>query len=152
MDEEFLKIWMEGFSEALDEMTPKAQSKFLSHCAKRCADAGILDFHKKLYREAKCDRDEYFRRLVELGEVSSKIVTPGREYLVIYPECYCDIHCSCEVNSKCLCECSRQNLLYILETLMPDADITVKTVGTIISGASECTFRIIFNYAHSQVP
>lgn len=40
------------------------------------------------------------------------------------------------------CECSRQSVLYILETLLPERAVTVETLETVLGGAEKCRFRV----------
>ncbi len=42
---------------------------------------------------------------------------PGKEYLIIFPKCCCDLHTTGGVHTPNLCECSRQSILY---TVMED--------------------------------
>ena len=39
-------------------------------------------------------------------------------------------------------ECSRQSVLYVLEQLLPDKTITVKTIKTVMQGADKCCFHV----------
>ena len=40
------------------------------------------------------------------------------------------------------CECSRQSVLYILEQLLPERHITVRTVETVLGGGTCCRFAV----------
>ncbi len=39
------------------------------------------------------------------------------------------------------CECSRQSILYVLEQLLPDKNISVETIETVLGGAKKCCFK-----------
>lgn len=145
MDSNFYKAWFSGFSQALDKMSANTRTDLLKHCAKCCADTGILKSYQQHYQNAKGNRDEFYARLGELGGIYAKVIIPNKEYLIIFPECACDLHVTGGVNSQNLCECSRQSIIYIGEKIWGRNKITVKNEGTVLSGKKECKFRILFH-------
>lgn len=144
MDETFFRQWFQGFEAGLDAIIPEARSSLLKHCARRCADTGVLEAYRKLHREVNGDRNEFYRRMQEVGAVRGEILLPDLEYLVCFPACTCDLHSAGGVNSPSLCECSRQSILYVGEQLW-ESPFRVEQVETILSGAKECRFRIVFD-------
>lgn len=144
MDQEFLSHWLRGFESGLDGMEPEARSCFLKHCAKCCADTGVLQAYQKLYQRVQGDRDAFYSRMAELGGVCAEIVIPDREYNVCFPACSCDLHTAGGVNTPNLCECSRQSILYVGEQIWRGSSFRVEQVQTVLTGAPECKFRIIF--------
>lgn len=144
MDQDFSKIWFQGFEEGLDKMTPESRSCLLKCCAKRCADSGVLELYRKHYTKVNGDRDEFYRRIEELGGARGEVAVSGKEYYIYFPQCYCDLHLSAGVNSPNLCECSRQSILYVGEALWGKDCCTVENMGTVLSGSSECKFKVVF--------
>lgn len=144
MDQDYLCLWFKGFEAGLDDMEAEARGCFLKHCAKRCADTGVLQAYQRLYREVNGDRNAFYSRMGELGAVRGEIVKPDREFLVCFPACTCDLHTSCGVNTPSLCECSRQSIIYVGERIWQGSTFRVEQVHTVLSGAPECKFRIIF--------
>ena len=144
MDKEFFIKWFEGFSNGLEEMDPIGRSILLKPCAKQCADTGVLKSYLEHYCAVGGERDEFYRRLSEMGDVRGEVLISGREYRICFPHCACDLHTACGVKSPHLCECSRQSILYVAETVWKGCGIRVETESTILSGATECRFRIIF--------
>ena len=40
------------------------------------------------------------------------------------------------------CECSRQSVLYIIGNLLPDKNISVEIIETVLGGAEKCRFKV----------
>lgn len=144
MDNSFFCQWFKGFEKGLDEMDSDSKRNLLKHCAKCCADTGILQSYIKLYKAVNGERDAFFSRLNETGNVRGEIVVPNKEYFICFPECGCDIHNDCNVNTPNLCECSKQSIIYVGKSVWTDSKIRVEQVKTILSGDTECKFKVIF--------
>ncbi len=145
MDKKFFCQWFKGFANGLDEMDSDSRSRLLKHCAKCCADTGVLQSHLKLHQSVNGNRDEFYSRLHELGNVRGEIAVPGKEYFVYFPDCACDIHTAADVNSPNLCECSRQSIIYVAESVWKGSKIRVEQMKTVLSRDSECKFKISFD-------
>ena len=65
-----------------------------------------------------------------------------RLYEVGYPKCVCPEVLGGETADAAHCECSRQSVLYILEQLLPERHITVRTVETVLGGGTCCRFAV----------
>lgn len=144
MDKDFFSQRFKGFEKGLDEMDPDSRSCLLKHCAKCCADTGVLQSYLKLYQIVNGVRDAFFSRIYEIGNVRGEVIVPNKEYFICFPECACDIHTALGVNTANLCECSRQSIIYVGKSIWSDSKIRVKQVETILSGDAECKFRVIF--------
>lgn len=144
MEHSFFCQWFQGFEKGLDEMDSDSLGCLLKHCAKCCADTGVLQNYLKLYQTVNGERDAFYSRLSEIGNVRGEIVVPDKEYVICFPECTCDIHTVFGVNTANLCECSRQSILYVGKSVWSDSKIQVEQVETILSGGAECKFRVIF--------
>lgn len=145
MDKEFFCTWLKGFEKGLDEMTSESRSRLLRHCAKQCADTGVLQAYQKLHQDVNGNRDTFYSRLSELGNVCGEIIVPDKEYRICFPECACDLYCTGGIRSPHLCECSRQSILYVAESIWTGCKLHVEQDGTILSGDKECQFRILFD-------
>ena len=66
----------------------------------------------------------------------------GCSYEIGYPKCVCDEVLSGKVTDVSHCECSRNSVLYILQDLMPDKDIQVEIIHTVLGGADDCRFKV----------
>lgn len=145
MDKKFFCQWLKGFENGLDEMDSDSRSRLLKHCVKCCADTGVLQAYLKLYQAVSGDRNEFYSRLSETGSVRGEIVVPDKEYFIYFPECACDVHTAGGVNTPNLCECSRQGIIYVGESVWNESKLHVEQVETILSGDAECKFRIRFD-------
>ena len=145
MDEAFLTCWFKGFEDGLEAMDTETRSRLLAHCARRCADTGVLQTHLHHYEVVGGDRDAFYRRLSEIGGVRGEVIVPGREYAICFPDCACDLHTDCGVSTPLLCECSRQSVRYVAETVWKGYRVRVIPEGTVLSGAVKCRFRLIFD-------
>ena len=116
----------------------------LKHCSKCSAYTGVLQAYLKLYKTGNGERDAFYSRLNETGSVRGEIVVPNKEYFVCFPKCGCDIHNDCGVNTPNLCECSKQSIIYVGRSVWTDGKIKVEQVETILSGGTECKFKVIF--------
>lgn len=63
--------------------------------------------------------------------------------MIIYPKCGCDLHVSCNLSSVSLCECSKQSILYV-EQSVTNKIITVERLESILEGHKMCKFKIKF--------
>lgn len=145
MDSAFYKEWFQGFSEGIDALDDNSRQCLLRCCAKKCADTGIVEIYKKHYITVQGNRDEFYRRIEEAGGVRGEVITPGKVYAVIFPQCVCDLHTTGNVNTKSLCECSRQSIIYVGKKIWgEDTRFSVKNEGTVLSGNKECRFIIEF--------
>lgn len=142
MDEKFFCRWFKGFENGLDGMDPDSRRELLRHCARQCADTGVLQAYLRLHDAVGGDRDAFYRRLSETGDVRGEVVVPGKEYEICFPECACDVHTAGGVNTPHLCECSRQSILYVAQTVWRTDSVQVEMKSTVLSGAKECRFRI----------
>ena len=144
LDETSFCHWLKGFGAGLDDMDQNSRSCLLRQCAKSCADTGVLQAYRKLYQTVKGDRNAFYARLGDVGNVRGEVVVPDREYYVCFPACSCDLHTAGGVNTPRLCECSRQSIIYVGEQVWKGSSFRVEQVETILSGARECKFRIVF--------
>lgn len=94
-----------------------------------------------MHRAVDGNRDAFYSRLSELGNVHGEVVVPGREYRICFPECACDLHTAGGVNTPCL---SGKVFFYVAETVWKGCKLRVEQEGTVLSGNAECGFRILF--------
>lgn len=145
MENSFFCQWFQGFEKGLDEIDPESRSCLLKNCAKRCADTGVVQAYRRLHQAVNGDRDAFYRRLHETGDVHGEIVVPDKEYIICFPECACDLHTEFGVTTANLCECSRQSILYAAQRIWNTENIRVEQIGTVLSGDAECRFRVVFD-------
>lgn len=145
MEHSFFCQWFKGFEKGLGEMDSDSRSSLLKPCAECCADTGVLQSYLKLYQAVNGERDAFYSRLSEIGNVRGEIVVPNKEYFICFPECACDIHTAFGINTANLCECSRHSIIYVAKSVWGNIEIRVEQVQTILSGDVECKFRVVFD-------
>lgn len=92
------------------------------------------------------DLDTFFILLNEQEGLVGKVIKTGKVYEVTYPKCYCDLYVEGYVRSDAICECSRQSILFVMDTLVPGIGVEVEKLATVLGGDSECRFRITVLY------
>lgn len=148
---QFLDFWFNGFSNYLEALVSPERQKLMQHCGKACADSFIMQVYKNAWTESKGDIAACIR--ITLETLSPDVIyEPVEEdglpsdkcYDVIYPHCLCELVNKKYIETPLQCECSRQNLLYVWESLLGKGNVSVETKKTILSGDKCCIFRITF--------
>jgi hypothetical protein len=86
--------------------------------------------------------DEQYKKYGDTEFLFAKILEPGHLYEIGYPNCVCPDVLSGRVKNPEHCECSRQSILYILGDLLPDKQISVEIIETVLGGAEKCRFKV----------
>ena len=110
-----------------------------------CVKDTVLPIQRAQFEECGCDLDEQYKKYGNTEMLIARIIEPGHIYEIGYPECVCDEVLSGEVTEASHCECSRNSILYILKDLLPDKDIQVETIHTVLGGAEDCRFKVTIN-------
>ena len=140
-----MKLWFSGFTEGLREIPEDARNGLMRCCARRCADSGAKDMYLRRFHEAGDDLDAFFDGLLVEGCVRGRVVRSGREYEIVFPQCLCDLYTQGYTKDGCICECSRQSLLYVMQSLAPKRRCDVVKLAAILCGDEQCLFRITFD-------
>ena len=148
---QFLESWFKGFSNYLDSLVSTERQKLMQHCGKACAESFILGVYQKAWAESKGDINACIRMILEelapevmYEPVEEDGVPSDKCYDVVYTHCLCELVNSKFIDTPLQCECSRQNLLYVWETLLGKGNVSVEMKKTILSGDSCCVFRVTF--------
>lgn len=144
MDEKFFKGWFGELNQGLDNMSTEECSRLFAGCAERCAGDALKYLYADLFEECGKDLDLFFQRVGEKKNVEGRIIEPGSVYELVFTSCDCPLHTEMNIQSKRLCECSRQSMMCVFKTLVPDRPFTIETKTSILSGGSECCHRIRF--------
>ena len=97
-----------------------------------------------LFKDCGGDLDLFFARVGEKKNVKGRIIESGKVYELIFTSCDCPLHTEMNIQSTRLCECSRQSMICVFKTLVPDRKLTIEMQTSILSGDEECCHRIIF--------
>ena len=139
---DFLTEWFHGLDEGINSLDEATKEKVFSSCGRKCVDTGIINLYVDLFNNAGRDLDIFFKRLNDLECVGGDVISTGRTYEISFHRCLCDLHTQGYMNSDCICECSRQSIIYVMKTIKPELEFRVDKVSTILSGDEECRFRI----------
>ena len=137
-----LSDWFKGFEKGIAHLSPEQRSAFFSECGKNCVDGGTLSIYRKLYEDAGGDMDVFFQLANGLPGVKGEVVEKGRIYYLTFLECTCHLCKKGYVTTPLLCECSRQSVLYSLQSLWKGQDFQVKLCHSILQGEPNCKMRI----------
>ena len=137
-----LSDWFKGFEKGIARLSPEQRSAFFSECGKNCVDGGTLSIYRKLYEDAGGDMDVFFQLANGLPGVKGEVVEKGRVYYLTFLECTCHLCKKGYVTTPMLCECSRQSVLYSLQSLWKGRDFQVKLCHSILQGEPDCKMRI----------
>ena len=139
---DFLEYWFKGFEKGIDELSELEKSKVYAQCGKACSDSYSREIYTGVWNKTKTISTFFHQLSSEIQEISVKEITREREYEVIYHKCLCDLYTKGYMSNGSLCECSRQSLLYNLNSLWIDKDVKVELLDSILRGGSECMLRI----------
>ena len=137
-----LSDWFKGFEKGIACLSPEQRSAFFSECGKNCVDGGTLSIYRKLYEDAGGDMDVFFQLANGLPGVKGEVVEKGKVYYLTFLECTCHLCKKGYVTTPMLCECSRQSVLYSLQSLWKGRDFQVKLCHSILQGEPDCKMRI----------
>ncbi len=137
-----LSDWFKGFEKGIVRLSPEQRSAFFSECGKNCVDGGTLSIYRKLYEDAGGDMDVFFQLANGLPGVKGEVVEKGKVYYLTFLECTCHLCKKGYVTTPLLCECSRQSVLYSLQSLWKGRDFQVKLCHSILQGEPDCKMRI----------
>lgn len=107
-----------------------------------CVKGFVLTELRRQFEECGCDLDRQYAKYGRTEYFFADVVEPGRVYEMGYPRCLCPMVDAGFVEAPSHCECSRQSILYVLQELLPGRTIRVETLGTVLSGGTECRFRV----------
>ena len=137
-----LSDWFKGFEKGIAHLSPEQRSAFFSECGKNCVDGGTLSIYRKLYEDAGGDMDVFFQLANGLPGVKGEVVEKGRIYHLVFLECTCHLCKKGYVTTPMLCECSRQSVLYSLQSLWQKRKFDVRLCHSILQGEPDCRMRI----------
>ena len=137
-----LSDWFKGFEKGIARLSPEQRSAFFSECGKNCVDGGTLSIYRKLYEDAGGNMDVFFQLANGLPGVKGEVVEKGKVYYLTFLECTCHLCKKGYVTTPMLCECSRQSVLYSLQSLWKGRDFQVKLCHSILQGKPNCKMRI----------
>ena len=131
--------WFKGFEKGIAKLTAEQREQFFSECGKNCVNGGTLSVYRKLYEDAKGDLDVFFQMANDLPGVKGEVVEKGRIY---HLACTCDLCKKGYITTPLLCECSRQSVIYSMQSLWEELKFNITLCHSILQGKRECKIRI----------
>jgi len=84
----------------------------------------------------------FFEMANDLPGVKGEVVEKGRVYRLVFLECTCELCKKGYVTIPLLCECSRQSVMYSMQSLWKGKNFTVTLCHSILGGGADCEMRI----------
>lgn len=129
--------------ESIGRLPAEVRARLYRPCAEACVRDGVLLELRRQFEECGCDLNRQYAKYGRTPFFFADVIEPGRVYEMGYPRCLCPQVEAGFVAAPTHCECSRQSILYVLETLLPGRVVEVETLETVLAGGSECRFRVI---------
>ena len=137
-----LSDWFKGFEDGIAKLSEEQRETFFRECGRNCVQCGTLQVYKDLYEQAAGDLDRFFAIADEQPGVRCETVEKDAVYNLYFLECTCELHKRGYVSTPLLCECSRQSILYVLQSLWKDRTFQVTICESILRGSQHCKMRI----------
>lgn len=115
-----------------------------------CVKNTVLPVQIRQFQECGGSLDEQYKKYGNTDALIAKIIEPGHIYEIGYPKCVCQEVLSGKTTDVSHCECSKQSILYILGELMPDKNIEVEIIETVLGGAESCRFKVTVHEIKSK--
>ena len=137
-----LSNWFKGFEDGIAKLSEEQREAFFRECGRNCVQCGTLQVYKDLYEQAAGDLDRFFAIADEQPGVRCETVEKDAVYNLYFLECTCELHKRGYVSTPLLCECSRQSIIYVLQSLWKDRTFQVTICESILRGSQHCKMRI----------
>lgn len=142
-NQEFNKSFFKTLENSIQKLPQSAREELYRPCAQNCVKNYVLAEQRRLFDECGGDLDAQYKKYGRSDYFYADIIESGHIYDMGYPRCLCPVAQTGLASSSTHCECSRQSIMFVLNTLMPNKHISVELMHTVLSGASECRFRVI---------
>ena len=142
-----LSNWFKGFEDGIAKLSEEQRETFFRECGRNCVQCGTLQVYKDLYEQAAGDLDRFFAIADEQPGVRCETVEKDAVYNLYFLECTCELHKRGYVSTPLLCECSRQSIIYVLQSLWKDRTFQVTICESILRGGRHCKMRIEAKFA-----
>ena len=137
-----LSNWFKGFEDGIAKLSEEQRETFFRECGRNCVQCGTLQVYKDLFEQAAGDLDRFFAIADEQPGVRCETVEKDAVYNLHFLECTCELHKRGYVSTPLLCECSRQSIIYVLQSLWKDRTFQVTICESILRGSQHCKMRI----------
>lgn len=136
---EFYRLLEKGIA----NLSSEEREKLYRPCAINCVRKYVLKEMQRQFDECDGNLDLQYTKYGRSEYLFADIIESGHVYEIGFPRCFCPMVEQGFVKSAVHCECSRQSILFVLHTLMPEKDIFVTKIHTVLEEANECRFRVV---------
>lgn len=136
------KEFFQNLEDGISTLSKADQARVFKTCAVNCVKGTVLKEMRRQFDECGQSLDTQYTKYGHSEYFFANIIEPEHIYEIGYPRCFCPLVESGLVKSAIHCECSRQSIIYVLNNLLPEKDLKVETIGTVLTGANECKFRV----------
>ena len=137
-----LSNWFKGFEDGIAKLSEEQRETFFRECGRNCVQCGTLQVYKDLFEQAAGNLDRFFAIADEQPGVRCETVEKDAVYNLYFLECTCELHKRGYVSTPLHCECSRQSIIYVLQSLWKDRTFQVTICESILRGSQHCKMRI----------
>lgn len=138
----FNQTFFKTLESGIEKLPQKEREALYRPCAVGCVESYVLKEQQRQFDECGGDLDRQYEKYGRSEFFFADIIRRGHVYEIGYPRCLCPMVDAGLAAAPVHCECSRQSLLYVLNTLLPEKTIRVEPMHTVLSGAQECRFRV----------
>lgn len=138
----FNKSFVQTLENSIAKLSQSEREELYKSCALGCVQNYVLKEQQRQFKECNGNLDEQYKRYGKSDYFFADIIESGHIYEIGYPKCLCPMYEAGLVSSPIHCECSRQSIIYVLNTLIPEKKVHVEMLHTVLSGAGECRFRV----------
>ena len=140
--DDFSRAFFLTLEEGISRLPKSAREELYRPCATACVKNYVLEMQKKQFADCGGDLDLQYEKYGRSEYFFADIIERGHVYEIGYPRCLCPVVEAGFAKAPVHCECSRESILYVLRELLPEKKIQVEPLHTVLSGASECRFRV----------
>src|SRR5574344_892702 len=137
-----LQMYYQTIENGINSLPREQQASIYRPCAIECVNAFVLKEQRRQFNECNNNLDLQYTKYGRSDFFFADIIEKGHIYEIGYPKCFCPMVLSGFAKQAVHCECSRQSIIYVLHELMPEKDIEVELIKTILTGGNECRFRV----------
>lgn len=138
----FNQSFFTALERSIEKLPQATREELYRPCAINCVQNFVLGEQQRQFSECGGELDLQYEKYGRSDYFFADIIERGHIYEIGYPRCLCPTVESGFSASPVHCECSKQSMLYVLQTLMPEKEIRVEVMHTVLGGGAECRFRV----------
>ena len=141
----FNKDFFHALESSSEKLPQAAREELYRPCAEGCVKRFVLAEQQRQFDECGKNLDLQYEKYGKTPYFFADIIEKGHIYEIGYPtsQCLCPMVSSGMAQSPVHCECSRQSMLFVLKTLLPEKEIKAELMHSVLTGEKECRFRVV---------